>query len=126
MPAPSDVGTAPQWPFKATPTRKFFTWSGSRPQFQPPSIAISNPDGWQQRETMTTPEQKSTITMWFTFGQSHVHSCNGVTLDKDIVIEVTAEDPAERMFELFGPKWSMSYTNKPDMSYYPRGIYKLP
>lgn len=64
-------------------------------------------------------------TMWFTFGQTHTHSVNGITFDKDCVVKITAEDPRKRMFSLFGNKWSMEYSNEPDMSYYPRGVFEL-
>ena len=65
------------------------------------------------------------ITQWFTFGQCHAHAHAGVTFDKDLVVEITAEDPRSVMFGLFGNKWGMQYDSKPDMRHYPRGIYKL-
>lgn len=67
-------------------------------------------------------------TSWFTFGQVHVHSVNGVTFDKDIVVEITAEDPRQVMVDTFGLTWGMEYYNPPDnefMELFPRGIYKL-
>ena len=64
-------------------------------------------------------------TSWFTFGQNHTHSVNGLTYDKDIVVEITAKDPRERMVKVFGNKWSLQYNSKPDMSFFPRGIKKL-
>ena len=67
-------------------------------------------------------------TFYFTFGQVHTHSYNGKTLDKDIVVEMSAEDSTEareRMFELFGKKWAFQYNEKPDMSFFPRGIFKI-
>lgn len=64
-------------------------------------------------------------TAWFTFGQVHVHSVNGITFDKDIVVEITAEDPRARMIEHFGMVWGFEYDKKPNMEYYPRGIVKL-
>ena len=63
--------------------------------------------------------------MWFAFGQSHVHNVNGFVFDKDIVVEIEAEDPRRLMFEMFGVKWSMQYKEKPDMSLFPRGIKQL-
>lgn len=56
------------------------------------------------------------FTQWFTFGQSHVHSVNGRTFDKDTVVRITAKDPRAVMFETFGTKWSMQYDKCPDMS----------
>ena len=65
---------------------------------------------------------------YFTFGQSHTHSCNGKTLDKDCVVEIKAknsDEAREKMFEFFGDKWSFQYDKLPDMSFYPRGIIKI-
>lgn len=62
---------------------------------------------------------------WFTFGQIHAHSVNGVTFDKDCVVEIEAADPREKMFQTFGPKWSMEYDQPPDLRHFPRGIIKL-
>jgi hypothetical protein len=65
------------------------------------------------------------ITRWFTFGQVHVHSVGGFTYDKDVVVEITAEDPRAVMVETFGQLWSMEYDKCPDLAYYPRGIKTL-
>lgn len=54
-------------------------------------------------------------TSYFTFGQTHVHSVNGHTFDKDTVVKITAEDPREVMFKHFGAKWSMQYDKQPNM-----------
>ena len=65
---------------------------------------------------------------YFTFGQSHTHSFNGMTLDKDIVMEIEAKDSnsaREIMFGFFGDKWSMQYNEKPNMDYFPRGILSI-
>lgn len=64
-------------------------------------------------------------TAWFTFGQTHVHSVNGKTFDKDCVVMITSKDPRQTMFDNFGPKWAMEYDEEPDMSYYPRGVMTL-
>ena len=64
-------------------------------------------------------------TAWFTFGQCHVHSVNSKTFDKDIVVEITAADPRKVMFDTFGTRWGQEYGFKPNMQYFPRGIYKL-
>jgi len=64
-------------------------------------------------------------TSFFTLGQNHAHRVNGHTLDKDVVIKITDENPREKMFEIFGAKWSFEHQNKPDMKYFPRGIYNL-
>lgn len=65
-------------------------------------------------------------TRYFTFGQSHTHSFNGKTLDKDIVVKITSTSPRDTMFELFGNKWAMEYDELPDMSFYPRGVVEAP
>lgn len=66
-------------------------------------------------------------TAYFTFGQTHVHSVNGITFDKDCVVKITSEDPRQTMFDTFGPKWGMQYDEKsPDMDLFPRGIIEIP
>lgn len=65
------------------------------------------------------------ITRYFTFGQVHVHEYQGVVLDKDCVVKITADDPRQTMFDLFGPKWSFEYPDPPDMRHFPRGIITL-
>lgn len=62
---------------------------------------------------------------YFTFGQTHVHSVNGITFDKDCVVEIEAEDPRAKMLETFGPKWGFEYDEPPDLRHFPRGIIKL-
>lgn len=67
-----------------------------------------------------------TKTHYFTFGQDHAHRLPNITLDKDIVIKITDEDPRAKMFSLFGPVWAFEYVDKDDLElekYYPRGIY---
>lgn len=65
-------------------------------------------------------------TSYFSFGQTHAHRLNNITLDKDIIVKITAEDPREEMFKLFGSVWSSEYCiTPPDMKYFPRGIYDL-
>ncbi len=62
----------------------------------------------------------------FTLGQDHTHRYGMTTLDCDGVIEVNAENGGiarDKMFELFGRKWSMQYDEGMlDMKYFPRGI----
>ena len=68
------------------------------------------------------------VKTYFTFGQNHTHRYNNVTLDRDIVIMMetkTHEEARKKMFELFGQKWSSQYDNGMDLSYYPRGVYKI-
>lgn len=57
-------------------------------------------------------------TKYFTFGQSHTHSFNGKTLDKDTLVEITCDNPRDRMFEFFGDKWAMQYDKLPDKQFY--------
>jgi len=71
---------------------------------------------------------KTALTSWFTFGQEHVHSVDGRTYDKDVVVKITAyspETPREIMFRYFGPKWSMEYSKEPNMTLFPRGIFEI-
>lgn len=58
-------------------------------------------------------------TSYFTFGQTHTHSVNGRTFDKDTVVKITNEDPRAIMWEFFGNKWAMEYDEPPDM-----GLFK--
>lgn len=65
---------------------------------------------------------------YFTFGQTHVHKINGITFDKDCVVEIEASDPnvaRNKIFFLFRRKWSMIYEDPPNMDYFPRGIIKI-
>lgn len=64
-------------------------------------------------------------TAYFTFGQTHAHSVNGITWDKDCVVKITADDPSEVMFATFGVKWAMQYSEPPNMEHFPRGIFEL-
>lgn len=59
-----------------------------------------------------------------TMGQRHVHSIEGVTVDKDSVVEIEAEDydkAYQFANEVFQNKWCGLYEN-PEMSYYHRGV----
>ena len=62
-------------------------------------------------------------TEYFTFGQDHVHVVNGVTLDKDCVLRVISKWPRDTMINSFGRRWAGHYTELPDMSHYPRGVF---
>lgn len=65
---------------------------------------------------------------YITMGQAHIHRISGKTIDKDVVVEIEAEDETalnDRANYLFGREWIMMYASPPDMSFYPRGIVKL-
>lgn len=64
-------------------------------------------------------------TAFFTFGQTHVHSINGKTWDKDVVVQITAEDPRQVMLETFGRQWAMEYETPPRLDLFPRGVQAL-
>ena len=64
-------------------------------------------------------------TSYFTLGQSHVYRLNGQTLDCDCVIKITAENPRDVMVEHFGLEWAFEYNERPEMRYFPRGVYNL-
>ena len=61
-------------------------------------------------------------TSYFTFGQTHVHSVNGKTWDKDVIVQITAEDPLQVMFDTFGRQWAMEYDKPPQLDLFPKGI----
>ena len=57
-------------------------------------------------------------------GQSHVHSISGVTVDKDSIVEIEAEDYNSAYAyanEVFERKWCSLY-EKPNYEFYPRGV----
>jgi len=69
---------------------------------------------------------------YVTFGQTHVHSINGHTLDKDCVAVITSDSASEgrkKAFELFGRKFSFEYPEEyweeESMIYYPRGYINV-
>ncbi len=68
---------------------------------------------------------------YITFGQIHTHSINGITFDKDIVAEITAdtyEEARKKAFELFGNKFAfIRQTNDLEtlLQWFPRGIIKI-
>ena len=50
--------------------------------------------------------------VYFTFGQDHRHEISGMVFDKDCVVEIektTVQEAREKMFKLFGDKWSFMY-----------------
>lgn len=59
-----------------------------------------------------------------TMGQCHAHSINGVTVDKDCMVEIEAEDYNSAYAfadKVFKNKWCGLYED-PDLEFYPRGI----
>ena len=60
---------------------------------------------------------------YVTFGQTHIHSVNGKTFDKDCVAVV--DGGRDKVFEIFGPKFGFEYSedewNEEAMKYFPRG-----
>lgn len=65
------------------------------------------------------------LTSYFTFGQGHVHTIDGFTYDKYIVVKITARFPRAVMVEWFGNKWAFEYSKQPNMEYFPRGIKEI-
>jgi len=62
---------------------------------------------------------------YVSFGQVHVHSVNGVTFDKDILAAINARTEQEARsiaFNTFGNKWFTTYTELPDLKWFPRGV----
>ena len=69
---------------------------------------------------------------YVTFGQDHIHSISGKTLDKDCVavIEcIDAEDGRAMAFEYFGRQFCFEYPEEhfdmDSMRYYPRGFINV-
>lgn len=69
--------------------------------------------------------------LYITFGQSHTHSVNGITLDKNIVACINGkdyEDCRNKAFEFFDGVFATSYTweeIEKSMHYFPRGIVEI-
>jgi hypothetical protein len=70
---------------------------------------------------------------YVTFGQEHVHSVAGRTLDKDCVAVFEANDAnhgRDKAFEFFGPQFCFEYHDtdfdQDSMKFFPRGFIKLP
>lgn len=66
---------------------------------------------------------------YVSFGQAQVHSVDGVTLDKDILLEIEADSEDEarrRVWKTLGPEWSMMYTEDTiKLEYFPRGTVSI-
>lgn len=70
---------------------------------------------------------------YVTFGQTHVHSVNGKTFDKDCVAVIESSSPQEgraKAFELFGPKFCFEYPEEhwdeeSQLKYFPRGYIEV-
>ena len=69
---------------------------------------------------------------YVTFGQTHVHSVNGKTLDKDTVAVFKAKNSAEgrkQAYEYFGSDFFTDYHgsqwSNEKMKYFPKGYVEL-
>lgn len=74
----------------------------------------------------------NTIKTYVTFGQKHVHSVNGKTIDKDCVVVIKAESVEkgrEKAFEYFGDKFFTTYSekiwNEVSLGFFPRGYIEI-
>ncbi len=68
------------------------------------------------------------VRLYITFGQVHVHSINGHTLDKDCVAVIkgpTVEHCDKLAFEWLDGKFHQHTTTMPDMTYFPRGLIAI-
>lgn len=79
----------------------------------------------------TTPIDR-TRKMFITFGQKHVHSINGKTLDKDTVAVIPAKtytEGREKAFEYFNGVFCFSYFESEwtpsDIEWFPKGYVEL-
>jgi len=68
--------------------------------------------------------------MYITFGQTHVHSVNGKTFDKNCVAVFdcfTSKDGREKANTYFNKQYHNSYTefHEVNMEYYPRGLIEV-
>lgn len=63
-----------------------------------------------------------------TFGQDHKHTIDGFVYDKDIVVSIKAINRAcafEIMCQNFGYKWASIYKERPDTTFFPRGVVEF-
>lgn len=66
------------------------------------------------------------------FGQDHRHVIDGIFYDKDVILEIEAENQEQAhvlMFQHFNSKWSMCYSLRPadrQLAFFPRGIIPFP
>lgn len=67
-------------------------------------------------------EEQKQITRWYSFGHGHEHKFKEITLDVNILVEITDVNPRKVMVELFGDEWAFEYRELPQMKYFPRGI----
>lgn len=70
------------------------------------------------------------IVLYITFGQTHTHSHNGITLDKDCVGIIHCKDESDGRklaFEWFGDKFATTYTEIDNnfAGFFPRGFIEL-
>jgi len=69
--------------------------------------------------------------LYVSFGQSHKHTINGATLDRDSIAKVTGDnftDCRKKCHRLFGDKFCFTYDwddIKDKMHYFPRGIINV-
>ncbi len=67
---------------------------------------------------------------YVSFGQIHLHRIDGITLDADCLLQITALDlqaARDRAFEALGRKWFTVYTEENvDFKYFPRGAVTIP
>lgn len=65
---------------------------------------------------------------YISFGQIHIHSICGLTIDKNCLVELNAtskSDAHEMAMDIFDKKFHNVYDALPDMDYFPRGVIKL-
>jgi len=65
---------------------------------------------------------------YISFGQVHTHSINGITIDKDCIVELESETKRgahEKAMEIFDGVFHNVYEKLPNMDYFPRGVIKI-
>ena len=66
--------------------------------------------------------------VYITFEQIHTHSINGKTFDKNCIGVLEADNVVDgycRAMNLFNKQFHRALGEKPDMSYFPRGLIEL-
>jgi hypothetical protein len=72
------------------------------------------------------------VRTYVTFGQTHTHSVNNKTFDRNYVAVIKADSALqgrEKAFEYFGDKFFTTYTdenwNEDKLSFFPRGYIEI-
>jgi hypothetical protein len=89
--------------------------------------------GAGRRQKSGKSETGGWMKTFVTFGQNHIHTIDGMLIDKDCVVVLKGESATanrEKAFELFGRKWSFEYpeefwNHNKMRRFFPRGYIEI-